>query len=210
MAFSGGQATDDMVIKNGLVGIGTTAPATKLHVSSGTFTLDGTGAGIYTTGTSTAAAFCLSGDCKTAWTSASTFDVTVGTVSTALILGNGAIAQNAPVLIWLQNNNASPVSSGSIVIAEGDNGFNTTTSEITKAIGVTYDTIAAGAFGRVAVAGVIRAVCSEDTTVGEHATTSGTAGKALGTGFPNSGASIGIWLEACDVDINGSGNLLLK
>lgn len=48
--------TTAMTIKaTGMVGIGTTAPGTKLHVSSGVITVDGTGAGIYTTGNSTAA-----------------------------------------------------------------------------------------------------------------------------------------------------------
>ena len=41
------------ILDNGNVGIGTTAPASKLHLSSGTVYNDGTGAGITTTGTMT-------------------------------------------------------------------------------------------------------------------------------------------------------------
>ena len=51
--FSNG--TYSALFTGGNVGIGTTAPATKLHISSGVVTVDGTGAGITTTGNVTAA-----------------------------------------------------------------------------------------------------------------------------------------------------------
>lgn len=50
-AFSVGGST--LVVTGGKVGIGNTAPTTKLHVSSGTLTVDGSGAGIINSGFTT-------------------------------------------------------------------------------------------------------------------------------------------------------------
>ncbi|MEI7483012.1 MAG: hypothetical protein WCK75_11800, partial [Elusimicrobiota bacterium] len=59
--FQSGGADRVTIQTAGNVGIGTVAPATKLHVSSGVITVDGDGAGITTTGNITAATFIGSG-----------------------------------------------------------------------------------------------------------------------------------------------------
>jgi len=56
-----GGNTRMQIQSDGSIGIGTIAPATKLHVSSGVLTVDGTGAGITTTGNVTATTFIGSG-----------------------------------------------------------------------------------------------------------------------------------------------------
>jgi hypothetical protein len=113
----------------------------------------------------------------------------------------------------MQNNFASPVSSGSIVVANGTMGFTlTTTASSGTVVGVVYEPagIANGAVGRVAIGGVIRVRCADDTVVGYKITTSTSEGEATDNANPSSGTYIGNWLEACDGDINGSGWAVLK
>ena len=125
-------------------------------------------------------------------------------------LGDATAAGNQPAVVWLTNNTGSAVSSGSIVIAYGNNGFNTTTvASTTSVVGVVYDaSIAAGAAGRIAVAGVASAFCNTTALVGQHVVASASPGKADSTNSPPAGASIGRWLENCASP--GMGRVLLR
>jgi len=100
----------------GNVGIGTVAPATKLHVSSGVLTVDGTGAGITTTGNITAATFIGSGASLTGvpqlsstqtFTGGNTFTGNTGiygvTVSSNVSLAGALYTQNGKVGIGTAN-----------------------------------------------------------------------------------------------------------
>lgn len=55
----GGAIPSNSLIVSGSVGIGTASPGTKLHMSSGTLTVDGTGAGFNLTSVTTGGAVCF-------------------------------------------------------------------------------------------------------------------------------------------------------
>jgi hypothetical protein len=101
-----------------------------------------------------------------------------------------------PVVVWLQNNYASTVSSGTVVIASGGGFVPSTAAAQTSVIGVVYEPggITAGTYGRVAVAGVISVQTNTAVNAGEHVISSSSAGLATSTSTPTAGASLGVWL----------------
>lgn len=130
-------------------------------------------------------------------------------------LGTGLTTGNEPVTVYLTNASGGSVSNGMIVITGGSNNSFTTTNapNDTRAIGVVYDaTIAAGAVGRVAIAGVVLvyhagAILAADR--GKHVVTSATPGQAAVVTNPTSGSSIGIVLEA-PISAGLRGRMLLR
>ena|SRR5258708_6102532 len=80
------------ISKTGNVGIGTTAPATKLHMSSGVFTIDGTGAGLALNGGQMGSTINQNGNSGAAitvdWSKGNTQHVIL-TANTTLTFSNG-------------------------------------------------------------------------------------------------------------------------
>lgn len=130
-------------------------------------------------------------------------------------LGTGLTTGNEPVTVYLTNASGGSVSNGMIVITGSSNNSFTTTNAAndTRAIGVVYDaSIAAGAVGRVAIAGVVLvyhagAIIAADR--GKHVVTSNTPGQAAVVTNPVSGASIGIVMEA-PISAGLRGRMLLR
>jgi len=83
--------TSSFVVASGNVGVGTMNPNTKLHMSSGVITLDGTGAGIALNGIYTEAKSSSTTGSNTtfnvAWSSTSVYEVTLATSTTFTFSG---------------------------------------------------------------------------------------------------------------------------
>jgi hypothetical protein len=114
-----------ILLRQGSVGIGTTAPASKLHVSSGVIYNDGTGAGFYTTGSSTAAYFYGSGAYLTGLPEGSNWTLSGEQLYANKLVGVGSITSPQYALdvattgtsyaAQIQNNSIAAGSSGLVV-----------------------------------------------------------------------------------------------
>jgi hypothetical protein len=115
-----------------------------------------------------------------------------------MALGSGTAANgaNKALTVFLKNDSGNSRNSGDIVVASttSANSFTVTTiPQNTTAIGVLVENCAIGATCRVAVAGVAT-VNSSSGSIGQHCTTSGTAGLAASISNPSTECSIGIYL----------------
>jgi hypothetical protein len=204
---------------NNNVGIGTATPGYKLHVTAATGgtiagltnSANGTDAAVY--GWSNNAASAIKGVNGSGYAGRFEGNVYVTNsganpaspaklqVNGDLGLGDGTIAGNQPVVVWLNNGSGAFISSGSIVVIAGGSSFVTTgVANAPAAAGVVYEPagIASGATGRIAIAGIVSVQCNATAALGSHVVTSATAGKADAPVNPSVlGSSIGIWLEAC-------------
>lgn len=114
-------------------------------------------------------------------------------------LGNGTESGNKPVVVWLKNFSGSTRNPGEIVvIAPGDDDsfVLSTISNDNRVLGVLTETCNNLQACKVAISGVVTVNVTLPITRGQHCVTSTTAGSAQGTGTPNVGSSIGVFLQS--------------
>jgi len=127
-------------------------------------------------------------------------------VNGELGLGDGTIANNRPIVVWLRNTSGAIYAANRIVAIgiSGDYEFGTPAFGDRFAVGVTVESIPDSSTGKVAVGGVVDVYTGVAVTKGYHVTVKdGTgAGDSIAPGsLANYDSSIGRWLRTCGTGV---------